>query len=275
MNNIISTSDYPIHIGTNALEALRDLVAAGSFTQVMVLTDHNTARECLPRLKKVLEFDAHFSISPGEKHKTIASCEAVWEAMTTHGLDRKSLLINLGGGLVGDLGGFSAACFKRGLAFVQVPTSLLAQVDASVGGKTGVNFAHFKNQVGTFVNPLAVFVDSTFLDTLPEREALSGYAEVLKHCLIADGLRWVDLAGLSGLPMSLGPVIASSIQIKADIVALDPREDGPRKGLNFGHTVGHALESWFMDQTKSLLHGEAVAMGMICESFISYQLGTL
>lgn len=275
MNDTIFTASYPIHIGPDALQALAREVAAGGYTQVIVLTDHNTSRDCLPHLEKVLSYDLHHSIAPGETHKSIATCESFWQVMTALGVDRKALVINLGGGLVGDLGGFSAACYKRGIAFIQVPTTLLAQVDASVGGKTGVNFDHFKNQIGAFANPQAVIVCPTFLGTLSPRELRSGYGEVLKHCLIADAPEWLRLKQLPGLPENLTSTIARSIQIKADIVAQDPREAGIRKALNFGHTIGHALESWHLDRPGALLHGEAVAAGMVCESYLSQQKGSL
>lgn len=272
----MSTIPYPIHTGSDALTALSRWLDKQSYSGILVLTDHNTERHCLPKLREHLP-SQHFlttSFPPGEAHKSLATCELVWDVLTQQGFDRKSLLINLGGGLVGDLGGYVASTYKRGIDFVQVPTTLLAQVDASVGGKTGVNFQHFKNHLGLFANPKAVFADPGFFATLPPRELRSGYAEVLKHCLIADRVRWEELSALPGLPEDLTPVIDASIRVKSEIVALDPFEKGPRKALNFGHTIGHGIESVFMEQ-EHITHGEAVAAGMVCEAFLSHGKNSL
>lgn len=272
----MSTVPYPIHTGNDALSALNSWLGQQSYSGIIILTDHNTDKFCLPRLEKHLTQrpTVNHSFPPGEAHKSLATCEQVWDCLTQQGFDRKSLIINLGGGLVGDLGGFAAASYKRGIDFVQVPTTLLAQVDASVGGKTGVNFQHFKNHLGTFANPKAVFADPGFFQTLPERELKSGYAEVLKHCLIADQVRWETLSQLPGLPADLTAVIEASIQVKSDIVSIDPFEKGPRKALNFGHTIGHGIESVFMD-ILHITHGEAVAAGMVCEAFLSHRTKSL
>ncbi len=271
---LVKASDYEIHIGSESLTALRNFLDQSAYTKVFVLTDHHTRDHCWPRLQPLVPEAQLLSSPPGELHKTLESAQAIWQSLTNARADRKALLINLGGGLIGDLGGFAAACYKRGIDFVQVPTSLLAMVDASAGGKTGVNFDHYKNQVGIFRNPQGVFIDPAFLDTLPQRELRSGFAELLKHALIADASRWKILAEAEHLPTEWTDFIADSIQIKVDIVTSDPFEKGARKALNFGHTIGHAVESHLME-VEPLLHGEAVALGMVCEAAISAERGLL
>ena len=267
----LDAGDYGIHIGLGCLHALPEFIANGGYTSVFILCDENTEALCLPHLRSILPDPPAIVISPGELHKSLTSASHIWESLTAARADRRSLLVNLGGGLVGDIGGFAASCYKRGIDFIQVPTTLLAMVDASVGGKTGLNFEHFKNQVGLFRNPKAVFANPAFLDTLPPAELLSGYAELLKHSLISDAARWESLADSREFPQPWTPFIAESIGIKLAIVQEDPFEAGPRKSLNFGHTIGHAIESHLMESAAPLLHGEAVAIGMVCEAFISQQ----
>ncbi|HEX8328811.1 MAG TPA: 3-dehydroquinate synthase family protein, partial [Hymenobacter sp.] len=211
-----------------------------------------------------------------EEYKTLASCETVWSQLTEQRADRHAVLVNLGGGVVTDLGGFVAALYKRGIRFVQVPTTLLAQVDASIGGKTGIDFQGFKNQLGVFQAPAAVFVEPRFLHTLDPRQTKSGYAEVLKHWLIADAAAFDQHRRLGWLTDDWTDIIRESVALKQRIVAQDPLESGPRKLLNFGHTVGHALESYLLAQPgREALHGEAVAAGLVCESWLSVQRGLL
>lgn len=208
----------------------------------------------------------------GEDHKTIDICTGVWEALSEYGADRKSLLINLGGGVVTDLGGFVAATYMRGIDYINVPTSLLAMVDASVGGKTGVDLGVLKNQIGVISEASMVLIDTSFLETLPPKQMVSGYAEMLKHGLIQNKEYWQILINFESLDLSaLDSLIYDSVIIKNKIVNEDPTEKGLRKILNFGHTLGHAIESYFLgnaDKTP-LLHGEAIAIGMIMESYIS------
>ena len=190
--------------------------------------------------------------------------------------DRHSLVINIGGGIIGDMGGFAAATYKRGIAFIQMPTTLLAQVDASIGGKLAVNFKSIKNNVGVFRHPETVIIDTKFLKTLSDRELASGYAEVIKHALIADKKLWKKLLKINDLrAVNWGKLLPQAIEVKNKIVAIDPFEKKERKALNFGHTIGHALESIFMKTKNPLLHGEAVAIGMICESYLSHKKGSL
>ena len=267
-----------LFVGPAALPKLAELVAGRAVSQVFVLVDGNTSRQCLPLLETLLPAGYHLiEIPAGEEYKTLASCEVVWTALTEQSADRHALLVNLGGGVVTDLGGFAAAVYKRGIRFVQVPTTLLAQVDASVGGKTGVDFMGFKNQLGVFQEPAAVYIEPRFLQTLDPRQLKSGYAEVVKHWLIADAEaftrnRYVGVLGIDNWT----PIIEESVALKRRIVEQDPLESGLRKLLNFGHTVGHALESYLLQQPgREILHGEAVAAGMVCEAWLSHQKGLL
>jgi 3-dehydroquinate synthase len=215
-------------------------------------------------------------IESGEENKTIDTCVGLWEALSELGADRKSALLNLGGGVLTDLGGFVASTFKRGIDFINIPTTLLSMVDASVGGKTGVDLGNLKNQVGVINQPVMVLVQPDFLDTLVERQVTSGLAEMLKHGLIQDATYWDMLKELNTLE-DLKQHILASIKIKNHVVLQDPTEQHLRKILNFGHTLGHAIESYFLDRVdkQPLLHGEAIAIGMILEAYLSMKLTEL
>jgi 3-dehydroquinate synthase len=218
------------------------------------------------------------SIEAGEENKHIETCLGVWEALSELGADRKSLLINLGGGVVTDLGGFVASTFKRGVDFINIPTTLLSMVDASVGGKTGVDLGVLKNQVGVIINPKMVLVDQHYLKTLPAEEYRSGYAEMLKHGLIEDEAYWKTLSNFKNISTEeIASFIHHSVNIKNNVVLEDPYEHGLRKILNFGHTLGHAIESYCLtnENKKTLLHGEAIAIGMILEAFLAKELTRL
>lgn len=269
--------DNSVIIGPEALPALGELLRRPAVSRVFVLADSNTVRQCLPLLEKQLPADYKLiEIPAGEEYKTLSSCDTVWCELTEQHADRHALLVNVGGGVVTDLGGFAAALYKRGIRFVQVPTTLLAQVDASVGGKTGVDFQGYKNQLGVFQEPAGVFIEPQFLQTLEPRQVKSGYAEVIKHWLIADAEGFNTNRRLGWLTDDWTPIIRDSVVLKQRIVAEDPLEAGPRKLLNFGHTVGHALESYLLTQpSREVLHGEAVAAGLVCESWLSVQHGLL
>jgi len=270
-------SDTKLSIGPESLPALAELLRQPAVSQVLVVADANTARLCYPLLKPHLP-EAHqlLEIPAGEEYKLLATCETVWSHLTEQRADRFAVVVNLGGGVVTDLGGFCAAVYKRGLRFVQVPTTLLAQVDASVGGKTGVDFMGFKNQLGVFQEPAGVFIEPQFLATLDPRQLKSGYAEIVKHWLIADAAAFETQRHQGLFVDDWTPIIRESVATKQRIVAADPLEGGLRKVLNFGHTVGHALESYLLAQPgREILHGEAVAAGMLCESWISTQRGLL
>ncbi len=269
--------DSSVVIGPDALPALAAFLARPAVSRVFVLADANTSRLCLPLLKPHLPANYHLiEIPAGEEYKTLARCDTVWCELTEQRADRHAVLVNVGGGVVTDLGGFAAAVYKRGIRFAQVPTTLLAQVDASVGGKTGVDFQGYKNQLGVFQAPAGVFIAPQFLQTLDPRQLKSGYAEVLKHWLIADADAFHQHRRLGWLTDDWTPIIRESVALKERIVAQDPLETGPRKLLNFGHTVGHALESYLLTQPgREALHGEAVAAGLVCESWLSVQRGLL
>ena len=267
----------PLSFGLEALPALAALLRQPAVSRVLVLTDSNTARLCYPRLLPYLPEDHKLiEVPAGEEYKTLATCENVWNCLTEYRTDRFGVLVNLGGGVVTDMGGLCAALYKRGIRCMQVPTTLLAQVDASVGGKTGVDFQNFKNQLGVFQEPAGVFIDPAFLSTLDPRQLKSGYAEIVKHWLIADKAAFDEQRQQGLFVDDWTPIIRESVATKQRIVEADPLESGLRKILNFGHTVGHALESYLLGQPgREVLHGEAIAAGMVCESWLSVQKGLL
>ena len=272
----VITDQYPIYIGKDSLESVGRFLSEKKYSSVFVITDENTKKRCLPLLKKAFTApisQSFIQIKSGEKNKNIRSCEKIWKELSKQNADRKALLINLGGGMISDIGAFVASTYKRGIDFVNIPTTLLAQVDASVGGKTGIDFLNYKNQIGTFAFPKAVFIQPDFLRTLNKRELVSGFAEVLKHGLIADKNYWNSVKNANPLNVNVWEeVIMRSIEIKNNIVSQDPRENGIRKALNFGHTVGHAIESAYLKSKKPLLHGEAIATGIICEAYLSRKI---
>lgn len=243
-----------------------------------VLVDENTRAHCLKRLRLALPDQRLkiIEISSGEENKTLETTSLVWSFLSENKADRQSVLINLGGGVLTDLGGFAAATYKRGIPFINIPTTLLSMVDASAGGKNGIDFQGLKNQIGTFTQPEMVIIQPKFLKTLDQRQLYSGLAEMLKHGLIADENHWEKLISLAEYDgKTLQGLIEDSINIKLKIVEEDPYEKGLRKILNFGHTLGHAIESEFLTTEKPLLHGEAIVIGMILESILSWQRGLL
>jgi 3-dehydroquinate synthase len=251
-------------------ENLSQYLESNSFSGIAILADENTRRDCLPVLDGIVRNARLIEIRSGEVHKNLDTCQLIWRELTDAYFDRQGLLINLGGGVIGDMGGFCAATYKRGIPFINIPTTLLAQVDASIGGKLGIDFSGFKNHIGVFHRPDRVMIDSVFLKTLPEKELRSGFAEVIKHSLIADAAYWPEIFSHTFLSQDWSSHIRHSIRVKSRIVMEDPTEKGLRKILNFGHTIGHALESYFLpDPEKHLLHGEAIAAGMIMECYLS------
>ena len=273
----LKLSDYTIYI-ESLNERLASVIATHAYSRIFVLCDTNTAKCCLPKLQEALGNTALtvIEIQAGELHKNIDTCQIIWNALMHGKADRKSLLLNLGGGVIGDMGGFCAATFKRGMDFMQLPTTLLSQVDASIGGKLGIDFGDIKNSIGVFCNPKAIFIDTRFLETLSAHELRSGYAEILKHSLIADAEQWESLSqNVTLATLDWNVIIPESLKIKQHIVAQDPFEQNIRKGLNFGHTIGHAFESMALNTATPLLHGEAIAEGMVMEAYLSHRLGTL
>jgi 3-dehydroquinate synthase len=269
--NTLNSISYPIYF-SNTITELVKFIEKGNYSRFFVLTDENTAEHCLPVLRKYIDKLDNFDIieiNSGEESKNIDFCVGVWKMLIDFSADRQSLLINLGGGVISDLGGFVASTYKRGIDFVHVPTTLLSQVDASVGGKTGIDMDNIKNIIGTFTQPKAVFIEHSFLQTLPERQILSGLAEMLKHGLIFDAGYW-NLLKNSDLKNPGAELVYKSVEIKNKVVIEDPHEKGIRKSLNFGHTIGHAVETYsLMNDKTPLTHGEAIAIGMICEARLS------
>ena len=264
-----------VQLSDNAAVLVRDFLAKQDFTQLAVLVDVHTHIHCYPIIQQQLPAHTLIKIPAGESYKNIDSCLSIWKNLTDLNFDRHALLLVLGGGVLGDMGGFCAATYKRGISFTLMPTTLLAQVDASIGGKLGIDFEHYKNHIGVFQQPLATLISPVFLNTLPERELRSGFAEVIKHCLIGDKAMWEVIRTKTLADQDWTTLIPHSIKIKEDITQKDPREKGIRKALNFGHTLGHALETYFFSTSKPIFHGEAVAMGMIMESKIAHSKGLL
>lgn len=257
-------------------ESLPQYLDGKNYSKVFLICDEHTKKHCYPILKPLLGKHKVIQIKSGEQEKHLATCEKIWTGMTEDELYRHSLVINLGGGVIGDMGGFCAATYKRGVDFIQIPTTLLAQVDASVGGKLGIDFHSFKNHIGVFQIPNAVLIDAQFLKTLPFNELRSGFAEIIKHCLIMDEKKWDEIRRKDFEEQDFNDLIGHSVEIKKQVVAADPTEKGLRKILNFGHTLGHAIETFYLGKPKlHLLHGEAIAAGMICESFISFERGMI
>lgn len=273
----IQANNYPIHFNEKGYEALNLHLKEKKYSSLFIIVDSSTNEFCLPIFLPYLETNLTIEIiefEAGEQNKNIETCVQIWNVLTELGADRKSLVINLGGGVVTDLGGFVASTFKRGVDFIHVPTTLLSMVDASVGGKTGVDLGNLKNQVGVINVPQMVLIDTQYLETLPKNEMRSGLAEMLKHGLIYDKEYWEKFLDLKAIDFAdFDELIYRSVEIKNEIVMQDPTEKNIRKALNFGHTLGHAIESCFLENEnkKTLLHGEAIAIGMILESYISLE----
>ena len=273
--NSIKAISYPVHFQDKGYNSLSNLIAENNYSTLFILVDENTFKYCYPKFIPNLQTDKRIEvieIESGEINKNLETCIGVWNAITELGGDRKSLIITLGGGVITDLGGFVASCFKRGIDFVNIPTTLLSMVDASVGGKTGVDLGVLKNQIGLFANPEMVLVDTDYLTTVSEREIKSGTAEIIKYGITYDITLFNEIKNNKDLKIE--DLIFRSIEIKNEVVLKDPKEQNIRKILNFGHTLGHAIESFYLesDDKESLTHGEAIAIGMVCECFMSAKL---
>ncbi|MDL2265531.1 3-dehydroquinate synthase [Parabacteroides sp. OttesenSCG-928-G21] len=256
---------------------LENFLASLSYNKLFILTDTNTQKYCLPLIQSIPAVNdaTIITVEAGDTHKNLDQLAAIWMRLSNEGASRDSLLINLGGGMITDMGGFAGASFKRGIRTVNIPTTLMASVDAAVGGKTGVNFNGLKNEIGAFYPPLCVFIDSLFLQSLDRDNLLSGYAEMIKHALISSMDNYASVL-LYDLDQEidyafLNRMVAQSVAVKEHIVEEDPKEKSIRKALNFGHTVGHAFESLSFQQNRPLLHGHAVAAGIICELYLSHK----
>ncbi|MDR2389008.1 MAG: 3-dehydroquinate synthase [Tannerellaceae bacterium] len=256
---------------------LENFLATLTYDKLFVLTDTNTKEKCYPLIRDIPPLQAArlICIPPGDRHKNMEQLSAVWQILSSEGASRSSLLINLGGGMITDLGGFAGATFKRGLQTLHIPTTLMAAVDAAVGGKTGINFNGLKNEIGAFYPPVGVFIDCDFLRTLDRENLLSGYAEMIKHALLSSMEMYNPVLSFDwNQPIDyelLSQMAAQSVAIKERIAEEDPKEKGIRKALNLGHTVGHAMESLSFENNTPLLHGHAVAAGIICELYLSYK----
>jgi 3-dehydroquinate synthase len=269
----------PIYVGNDILSEINSIVPLAAYSQVGVLMDKNVAYHWGEEIRKILGKNVAYIVIPaGEEYKEMATLEKVLTSMLEHGFDRKSLLINLGGGMVCDMGGFAASTYMRGISFINIPTTVLAQTDAAIGGKTGIDFGGLKNMVGSFAHPLAIICDTLLLSTLPEREFRSGFAEVIKHALVSDKKLFYALAKENFGAMDedkLAEILSQSCEIKCTIVSKDVNEKGVRKILNFGHTIGHAIEMLSQETNNPLLHGEAISIGMIAEARLSLLSGLI
>lgn len=272
----VDCGDYAL-ISGDITQSLQWYFRDKNHDQVFIICDQNTHGHCLPLLPEEVRKTARtIRIPAGESYKHLKTCRLIWEDMIQAGITRNSLVINLGGGVICDMGGFCASVFMRGVPFINIPTSLLAMVDASIGGKLAVDFDGLKNYIGLFSDPKAILLDSKFLETLPVEELESGFAEIIKHALIADQQLWDYIKSEKLKPEYLNSSdILQFAEIKTKIVEADPQEKDIRKALNFGHTIGHALETLVIRSGKMISHGHAVALGIIVESFISYKKGFL
>jgi len=267
-----------IKIGEKILEKINQYINLGDYSKIGVLTDKIIASFWLNNLKKGLKNDfLLISINPGEEEKNLKTLAKIWQKLLENYFDRKSLLINFGGGVISDLGGLAASTYMRGIDYINLPTTILAAVDASIGGKTGINFLGVKNLIGTFYEPKMILVDTNVFSSLPKREFISGFGEIIKHAIIFDKKYFDFLFNTNNIfaPKNLKKTLQWSIKIKTEVVKKDKKEKGLRKILNFGHTFGHAIESLSFTTKKPLFHGEAVAVGMMAESYIAYKLGIL
>ncbi len=274
----IKSQDYSVYVGNDSLSQLQTLLEERTeYTQYFLIVDENTLEHCLPILLEEVPAVKGAEIietESGEENKVIEVVIQVWSAMSDARADRKALVINLGGGVITDMGGFIASTYKRGVDFVNIPCTLLSQVDASVGGKLGIDLGGLKNQIGVFNFPQTVIVNPGFLETLPFEQLRSGFAEVLKHALIKDNNYWGEIKHIDLKSQeSWQEIIHHSVGIKNKVVLNDPKEKGERKLLNFGHTIGHAVETYHMENEKltSFLHGEAISIGMIAEAYLSHK----
>jgi 3-dehydroquinate synthase len=263
--------DFSIYVGNDVFERLLENLIERSYSKVFVLVDENTEKYCLPALTRYLFDIKLIRIASGEQVKSLDTAQYIWNYLQEKNADRNSVLINLGGGVVGDIGGFCASTFKRGLDYINVPTTLLAMVDSGIGGKTGIDYNGVKNAVGTITQPIGIYINPELLLTLHKDELMNGFAEMIKHGLILDKSYWEKVSKTGFDDWSkMSSLINGSIKIKLDVIKKDPFEKSYRKILNFGHTVAHAIEAYSLKHDKKpLRHGEAVAIGIICEAYLS------
>jgi 3-dehydroquinate synthase len=257
-------------------DGLQEIISSFHASSVFLIADDQTASHCLPLLEGVANTENSIVIPSGEASKSLENAQYIWSSLINSGADRGTMILNIGGGMICDLGGFAAACYQRGIRFGHMPTSLLAMADAAIGGKSGINFQGFKNYIGSFAIPSFIWIDPVFLNTLPANELRNGMTEVVKHAIIGGGELWETISDASHLHDFDWPgVLALNTPVKQEIVDLDPHESGIRKVLNFGHTIGHALESHFLETGNPIAHGRAVTLGMLAEARMSYTMGLL
>lgn len=260
-----------IRLTQNPGEELAAFLSQKKYSQVVVVTDSNTKQHCYPLLKGLLPKHTVLETMSGEEFKNLETCTFIWQQLTALRIDRHGVLIVIGGGVLGDMAGFCAATYKRGIDFVLVPTTLLAQADASIGGKLGIDFDHYKNHIGVFQQPALTLLYSGFLKTLPESELRSGFAEVIKHALISDNTLWSEIRSKKLIEQDWEKLLQHSATFKYGVIEQDPKEQGLRKVLNAGHTIGHALESYLLGKGRKVTHGEAVAAGLVAEAYLAFE----
>ena len=278
----IIRDNFSILFGSDGYLKLANFIQENNFKKILILTDENTKVHCLDLFfsnikktdKKIAEMVSstsyYFSVEPGENAKNLKTSNHIWEFLTENGFKRNDLIINLGGGMVSDLGGFVASTYMRGIQFVNIPTTLLGMVDASIGGKTGIDLNGIKNIIGTFQFAKLVLIDVEFLNSLSKKQIAAGYAEMIKHSLIDNNHEWKKISKINSLEDINHDMIYRSINIKVGIIENDPMELNIRKYLNYGHTLGHAIESYLLGTEQEILHGEAIAIGLILETYISH-----
>ena len=271
---LLDTKPVSYMIGDGALKmSIKGLL---KYPRIIMLVDENIEKHCLPVFRKHLpeiEIDHVITIKSGEKSKNLAQAVHIWDELTRLQVDRDALFVNLGGGVVTDIGGFTASTYKRGIPFINYPTSLLGMADAAIGGKTGIDYGAYKNQVGLFVDPISVIIGPIFLDSLDDLQWQSGFAEIMKYGLIMDRELWRLMVGKNYHDLEeWNKIIKKAARDKIDIVHHDALEKGMRKNLNFGHTVGHAIESYYLMHDMPITHGQAIAAGMICETWLSSKI---
>lgn len=260
-----------IRLTQNPGEELAAFLSEKKYSQVVVVTDTNTKQHCYPLLKGYLPKHTVLETMSGEEFKNLETCTFLWQQLTALRIDRHAVLIVVGGGVLGDMAGFCAATYKRGIDFILVPTTLLAQADASIGGKLGIDFDNYKNHIGVFQQPALTLLYSGFLKTLPEHELRSGFAEVMKHALISENILWNEIRSKKLSEQDWEKLLQHSANFKYSVIEQDPKEKGIRKVLNAGHTIGHALESYLLEKGKKVTHGEAVAAGLVAEAYLAFE----
>ncbi len=278
MKKLNILTQYDILIGQGLVENLQQYFDLGKYSKIIVVTDTNLVSLAKQKLTKIIDAESFIVLQPGEYYKTLENLEKIWKEMQRLKIDRKSLVINFGGGVIGDMGGFAASTYMRGVDFLQIPTTTLSQVDASIGGKLGIDFGGVKNLIGLFNQPIGVVIDVDTLDTLPEREFIAGFGEIIKHGIIENKEYFEAVTCKHPRDFSkdeLEEIIYKSCQIKKKIIEADITEKNTRRLVNFGHTIGHAVESLSLERDKPFLHGEAVSIGMVAESKISLLKGIL